>query len=116
MRAKARMLRLEIDNELAHIWWEAMTFLSRWGRLFVKQAHHTLPIKLICLVVQRAFTGCGFFGTLSRRLSKEHDGAQQFIDLLLRPQGILLNLLPVMGRFSTFATAMRHGVSLVKHN
>ena len=48
-------------------------------------------IKLVCLMVQRALTGSGFFGSFRSRLSKKHDGSQQFIDLLFRPERILLN-------------------------
>ena len=39
-----------------------------------------------------------------------------FIPLLLRPERLLLNLLPVMGRFSAFATATGHGAHLTKEN
>jgi hypothetical protein len=65
-------------------------------------------------MMQRAFTGSGFFGSFGGSLSKKHDRAQQFIDLLLRPERILLNLLLVMGAFAALATAMGHGVHLAK--
>ena len=73
-----------------------------------EQARHALLLKPLGLVVQRAFTGSGFFGTFSRRLAKEDDGANFFIELLLRSQRILLDLLPVVGAFSTFPLARRH--------
>jgi hypothetical protein len=41
--AKARMLRFEVNNELAHVWWESPRFLFRmiWWSLR-KQACHAM--------------------------------------------------------------------------
>ena len=116
MRTEARMFSLEIDNQLAHIWRETTSLISRKGTLFVKQARHALLIKLVCLIVQCAFTGSGFFRPFGSRLSKKHEGAQPLIDLLLRPERILLNFLPIMGAFSALASASGHGVHLAKQD
>ncbi len=47
--------------------------------LLVKEARHAFLLKEPGLVVQCAFAGSGFFGTLSRRLSEKDDRAQPFI-------------------------------------
>jgi len=59
-------------------------------------------------MVERAFTRSGFSGTFRGRLSKKDDGAKFFIELLLRPERIVLDLLPVVGAFSARALARRH--------
>src|SRR5258708_19651974 len=71
-------------------------------------------IKLVCLMVQRALTGFGFFGSFRSSLTKEHDGPEQLICLLFRPERILLNLLPVMCALSALTPASGHGFHLVK--
>jgi hypothetical protein len=43
-------------------------------------------------------------------------GPQPLIDLLLRPERLLLDLLPVMGAFSAFATATGHNAHLTSPN
>ena len=108
MRGKTRVLSFQIDDQLAHLLWETASLIRRWGRRMSKQARHAFLLKPSGLVVQRAFTGSGFFGAFSRRLAKEDDGANFFIELLLRPKCLLLALLPVVGPFSAFPLARRH--------
>lgn len=46
----------------------------------------------------------------------KHDGSQQFIDLLFRPERILLNVLPVMGALSTLTPTSGHDFHLAKQD
>src|SRR5205823_2831248 len=108
MRSKARVLSFQIDDQLAHLLRETAPLIRGWGRCMSEQACHALLLKPFGLVVQRAFTCSGFFGAFSRRLAKEYDGANFFIELLFRPERILLDLLPVVGAFSAFPLARRH--------
>src|SRR3989442_2091086 len=64
----------------------------------------------------RPFTGPGFLRTLGCCLAKKHDGAQQFICLLFRPQRVLLKLLPVMGTLTALTPDSWHVRSLVKQD
>ena len=71
-----------------------------------KQARHAFLLKPSGLVVQGAFTCSDFFGAFSRRLAKEDDRPKS--RPLLRPQRILLDLLPVMRPFSALPLARGH--------
>jgi hypothetical protein len=112
MWAKAWVFSLEIDNQLTHIRREAPRFIWRSSTLFMEQACHTMLIKLIRLMVQRALTRAGFFGSLRSGFAEKHDGPQQLIDLLFWPESILLNLLPIMGALSALSPAPGHGIHL----
>src|SRR6266487_520367 len=113
VRTKAWIFCFQIDNQLAHLWRKTAPGLEmRWGRRFVEQADHAQLFKSFGLVVQRAFTGPGFFGPRGRRLAKQHDGAQPLVLLLLRPERLLLNRLPIMGPFSALPLARRHDTPL----
>jgi hypothetical protein len=113
MRAKGRVLRLQIDDQLAQLWREPLPRIRKWGRRFGKQAHHSVALKPVRLVVQRAFIDPGFFGAGGCRLAKQHDGAQTLVGLLLRPERLLLNRLPVMGACAAFTTATGHRTHLI---
>ena len=106
--AKARIFRLEVDNQLAHLWRETTPRRGVGRARLVKQACHALLLKQIGLVEQGPFAGSGFFGPFGCGLPKQHDGAQPLIDLLLRPKRILLDELPVVGTFSALALARKH--------
>jgi len=108
MGTKAWVLSFQIDDQLAHLQWETAPGLGGRGALLVKEACHAFLLKEPGLVVQRAFAGSGFFGTLSRRLSEQDDRAQPFILLLLRPKRIVLDFLPIVGPFSKLPLARRH--------
>src|ERR1700694_3006019 len=97
MRGKTRVLSFQIDHQLAHLLRETAPLIRGWGRYMSKQTRHALLLKSLGLVVQSAFTCSGFFGTFSRRLAKKDDGANFFIELLLWPERILLDLLPAVG-------------------
>src|SRR5437868_6980588 len=100
MRAKARVFCFQIDDQLAHLWRKIAACLSRGSALFGKQACQAILLKLVRLVAQGAFAHTRFFRTRSCRLSKQHEGAQPLIDLLLWPERLLLNFLPLVGGFS----------------
>ncbi len=72
------------------------------------QTCHTHLLKLLCMVLQRAWTVSDLFGTICRTLLKKHNRANFFVELLLRPKCILLNVLPVVGAFAAFPLAGRH--------
>jgi hypothetical protein len=94
---------------LTHCWWEAAPGFRSGGTLFGK---HAIPLKLISLITQDTFTDTRFFGAKSRCLAEQHERAQSLIDLLLWSERLLLIFFPVMGAFSAFATATRHGAPL----
>src|SRR5258708_6621215 len=54
--AKARIFRLEIDDQLAHLRWETAPRSQRFTALFGKQRSHALLLKSPGLIVERAFT------------------------------------------------------------
>jgi hypothetical protein len=112
MRTKGRVFGFQINNELAHVFREPLPRISR-GRCFGKQAHHAVSLKLVRLVVQRAFRDPGFFRAGSGRLAKQHNGAQALVLLLFRPERLLLNRLPVMGACAAFTTATGHRTHLI---
>jgi hypothetical protein len=106
--AKARIFRLEVDNQLAHLRRETMPRFGGGRTLFVKQGAHPLLLKEGSLVVQGPFAGSGFFGPFGCGLAKKYDGAQSLVDLLFGPKRILLDVLPVVGMLSARALARRH--------
>ena len=63
----------------------------------MEEADHALGIKTICLPAQRSLTLARFLGALPWWVAKKYDGAQNFVNLLLRPEAHLLNRIP---RFS----------------
>src|SRR5260370_23262033 len=109
MGAKAWVFGFQIDNQLRHLLRETGRGLRGRGTLRWKEGTHPLSLKPLGLVGDRAFARARFFGTFSRRLTVEDHRANFFIDLLLRPEGILLDLLPVVGTFSALTLARRHG-------
>lgn len=108
MRGKTRVFGVQVNDQLAHLFRKTAPGLRGRSALFGEQADHTLLLKLLCLVLQGAWTGPDFFGAFSRALVKKHNGAQPLILLLFRPERILLNLLPVVGAFSSLPLACRH--------
>jgi hypothetical protein len=105
MQTKTWIFSSEIDYQLTYLWWETPACLSRRA-LFAKQADHAILLKLAGLVVQCPFTGSSLFCPFCCRFSKKDNRSQTLIDLLLRPERLLLNLLPIVGSFS--ALARRH--------
>src|SRR6266487_1993070 len=61
--AKARIFRLQVDDQLTHIFRQAPTWRKRFSALFAKQACHALLLKELSLVVECTLTGPSFFGT-----------------------------------------------------
>ena len=95
--------------------------LSKAGVILgdAQKAHHQVTLdRVICrnvpqlVLSQDAQNPARFFRTRSSRLSKEYERAQPLIDLLLWPERLLLDLLPVMGAFSANATATGHRAHL----
>jgi hypothetical protein len=113
MWVEGGMLRFQIHHELAHVWGKAARFVALafwWG--VRKQACHALFFKLRHLAVQGSFRSPRFHCPLCRRFVEQHHRTQEFIDLLLGPESILLNFLPVISPFSTRALIRRHGIPL----
>src|SRR5712691_4822717 len=108
METKARIFALQIDNQLTHLRRETASWFRGGRTRLVKKAHHAVALKLVGLIVQGAFASAGFFRPLRCGLPKEYNGAQQLVGRLLRPERILLYLLPIMGPFSALALALRH--------
>ena len=104
---------LQIDDQLAQLRREPLPWIRRWGRDFGKQAHHPVALKQVLLLVQRAFRDPGFFRGGGCRLAKEHNGPPALVGLLLRPERLLLNRLPVMGACSAFTTPTGHRTHLI---
>jgi hypothetical protein len=50
----------------------------------------------------------------ARALIEQHHGAQQFIDLLFRPERVLLDFPPIVRSFTTSAMTPGHETHLVK--
>jgi hypothetical protein len=63
-QAKARIFRFEIHKDLAHLRRQMAPRIRSRGPCFGKQARHAKALKLVRLVVQRAFTSSCFFGPL----------------------------------------------------
>jgi hypothetical protein len=88
---------VEVHDGLAHGWRETARGLIWRIRHLGEEAQHATLIKLVRLVPQRPFTCPGLSGPLRRGIAEEEHGAQNFIDLLLRPQRVLLDLVPILG-------------------
>ena len=73
MRAKAWVFGFEIDDQLAHIRREGSRLIRRRSTVFVEQACHALLIKLVYLMVQRAFAGSGFSGAFRSGFAEQHN-------------------------------------------
>src|SRR6266571_1213493 len=95
------VLGLQINDELAHIGRQLARIVGWKHRLFRKQADHASRFKEVGFSLQRSFSSVSFPGSFRCALVEKDHRAKLFIELLLRPEGILLNFLPVMRSFAT---------------
>ena len=116
MGAEAGILSLEVNHELPHIWGKAPSLIGRWCGLLGEEAGHAMLIKLVGLVMQGTLACLDLLSTRSCSLSKQNHGANFFVELLLRPQRLLLNLLPLMRTFSPLTFDSGHCAHLASQD
>ena len=92
---------MQVNDELAHLWWERIPRFSRSALLLRgEQALHPVAFKRIGFAGQRALGDIDFFRSLSCGFVKQDEGPNFFVERLLRPQRPLLNLCPLVGTFA----------------
>lgn len=71
-------------------------------------------LELFCFPLQDSFGGAGFSGSFRCALIKKYHGAQLLIDLLFRPERVLLDFLPIVRSFTPRAIASGHEIYLAE--
>ncbi len=108
VRAKGRVLCLEINNQLAHIRRKAARGVRRGCGFLREEAGHPRELELLCFPLQGSWSLAGFFGPFRCALIEEHNRSEHFISCLLRPKCVLPDVLPVMRPFALWALAPGH--------
>src|SRR5712691_9331457 len=102
-------LCVQIDNELADLWWQRLARFSRSTlRACRKEARHPRAFKRLGFAGQRALGDIDLFGSLPCGLVEQDEGANRFIQLLPWPQRPLLDTCPLLRPFSAMAFRHRH--------
>ena len=94
---EGRVLRLQVDDQLAQRRGEAAAILGTRRLLVGEEAGHADLIEAPGLAPEGPLRGLGLLGALDRGAAEEDDGAEQLVGELLGPVDEQGELLPVLG-------------------
>lgn len=102
-------LRMQVNDELAHLWWQRAASFSRSALLSSReQALHPVSFKLIRFTRQRALGDIDFLCTLPCGFLEKDEGSDLLVQLLLKPQRPLFDTRPFIGALSAGSFRARH--------